>query len=368
MSNMKCNVFSSRGFFKNVVTGAAVGFSAMLLGSCATAAETAPPTDDLDLGAMVQPYDPAVSAYADEGYHCWDPQITKGKDGRYYMVYSRWLKKGGDWLTTSEICMAVSDKPAGPYTHLKVLLKGRGPGHWDELMAHNAKLKKFGDKYYLYYISSKSSPTRVQIRNSQRSGVAVSSAITGPYMPLDEPIVEPLAPVNALTVNPTVELMPDGWYLMMLKGDKNPHPTTEAKPQQRVQGMAIAAKPTGPFVIQPELAIKDFDTEDAEMWWDKQRKKFFAVFHDHSYVGLIESADGLHWQAAKHSRVVSGNRLKRTDGTELKTQEPLQRPGVFIENGRPSVLCLAVPAEKNWHIVTIPLEQQPQPENMKDMP
>ena len=121
----------------------------------------------LDLGALVQPYDPVVSAYADEGYHCWDPQITKGDDSRYYLVYSRWRKKGGDWLTNSEICMAVSNKPAGPYKHLKVILTGRGPGHWDELMACNSKIKKFGDKYYLYYISSKSNPAHVQIRNSR---------------------------------------------------------------------------------------------------------------------------------------------------------------------------------------------------------
>ena len=46
--------------------------------------------------------------------------------------------------------MAVSDKPAGPYKHLKVILRGRGTGHWDELMACSSKIKKFGDKYYLY--------------------------------------------------------------------------------------------------------------------------------------------------------------------------------------------------------------------------
>lgn len=332
------------------------------MGSALPAAVDAAASGDasaLDLGAMIQPYDPAISAYADMGYHCWDPQITKGEDGRYYLVYSRWRKQGGDWLTTSEICMAVSDQPAGPYQHLKVLLTGRGPGHWDELMACNSKIKKFGDKYYLYYISSTSSPTRIQIRNSQRTGVAVGSALTGPYKPLDAPIVEPSPPVNALTVNPTVERMPDGRYLMMLKGDRNPHPATESKPQQRVQGLAIADKPTGPFVIQPELAIKDFDTEDAEMWWDAGRRRFFAVFHAHRYVGLIESTDGLQWRPAKHPRVVNGNRLRRADGTELRTQEPLQRPGIFIENGVPRVLCLAVPVRDNWHIVTVPLAVAP---------
>jgi hypothetical protein len=339
----------------------------LLLLPAALARADAPAVPPLDLAALVQPYDPAVSVYADEGYHCWDPQITKGDDGRYYLVYARWRKKGGDWLTNSEICMAVGTKPDGPYKHLKVLLKGRGPGHWDELMACNSKIKKFGDKFYLYYISSKATAglgglpsrkdlsSRLQIRNSQRTGVAVSSALTGPYDALDAPIVEPSAPVNAVTVNPTVEQMPDGRYLMMLKGDRNPHLPTEAM-GQRVEGLAIAEKPTGPFVILPELAIKDFDTEDAEMWWDAPRRKFFAVFHAHKYIGLIESADGLHWQPAEHPRVVEGNRLKLIGGKELKTEQgPLQRPGVFIENGEPRVLCLAVPMKDHWHIVTVPL-------------
>jgi hypothetical protein len=313
---------------------------------------------DLDLGALVQPYEPAVSAYADEGYHCWDPQITKGEDARYYLVYSRWHKRGGDWLTNSEICMAVSDQPAGPYKHLTVLLKGRGPGHWDELMACNGKIKKFGAKYYLYYISSKSCPARWQIRNSQRSGVAVSSHLTGPYEALDAPIVEPAAPVNTLTVNPTVEAMPDGRYLMMVKGDRYP-PQPSHSMGQRVQGLAIADKPTGPFAIRPELAIKDFDTEDAEMWWDSQRGKYFAVYHAHKYIGLIESADGFHWQAAKHPRVVEGNRLQQANGTVLTTEQgPLQRPGVYLENGEPRVLCLAVPMKDNWYVVTVPLARQ----------
>ena len=49
------------------------------------------------------------------------------------------------------IAIATADQLEGPYRHSKVLLTGRGPGHWDELMAHNPKLKRFGDKYYLYY-------------------------------------------------------------------------------------------------------------------------------------------------------------------------------------------------------------------------
>lgn len=329
-----------------------------MLAAMSLPALAAPKTGEpeaLDIGAMMQPYDPAVSAFADEGYSCWDPKITKGEDGKYYLSYSRWAMKGGDWLTTSEICLAVSDKAEGPYHHLKVLLKGGGPGHWDELMAHNAKLNKFGSKFYLYYISSKSGPTRGHIRDSQRSGVAVSDALIGPYERQDTPIVEPAAPVFNLTVNPTVEQMPDGRFLMMLKGDLKPK--TPVQPMgQRVEGLAISDKPTGPFQIQPELAIKDIDTEDADLWWDAVRKKYFALFHAGDYIGLIESTNGLNWQRAEHYKVC-GNELLRTDGSWLKTQAPLQRPSIYCENGEPRLLCLAVAQPGHWHIVLVPLKK-----------
>ena len=309
----------------------------------------------LDLGSLMQPYDPAISAFADEGYSCWDPQITKGADGKYYLSYSRWLQKGGDWLVNSEICLAVADRPEGPYHHLKVLLRGRGPGHWDELTAHNAKLHEFGGKYYLYYISSRPGPTRGDLRDSQRTGVAVSDTLTGPYVPSDRPIVEPAPPVNNVTVNPTVEQMPDGRYLMMLKGDLKPKAPTQPM-GQRVEGLAIATNPAGPFQLRPELAIKDIDTEDADLWWDGGRQEYFALFHAADYVGLIESADGLDWRRAEHYKVC-GNQLLRTDGSWLKTSAPLQRPALYRENGVPRVLCLAVMPPGHWHIVLVPLKQ-----------
>jgi beta-xylosidase len=144
-------------------------------------------------------------------------------------------------------------------------------------MAHNPKIKKFGDKYYLYDIPSQSGPTRGHTRDSQCTGVAVSASLTGP------------------------------------------------------------------FLIQPQQPIKDYNTEDAEMWWDARREKFFAIFHAYEYIGLIESSDGLRWQPAQHHKMIEGNRLKRTDGTWLHADPiPLQRPSVFCEDGGPRVVCLCM--------------------------
>ena len=308
--------------------------------------------NSLNIGSMIQPL-ADTGVFKVDGYHCWGPQLIRGEEGKYYLVYSRWAKEGGDWMTTSEIALAVADQLEGPYQHLNVLLTGRGAGHWNEKMAHNPKLKKFRDKYYLYFISSKSGPTRGHIRDSQRTGVAVSDSITGPYVPCDAPIVEPVPPVYNITVNPGITQMPDGRFLMMVKGDRIPKAPEDPMPQ-RVQGLAIADGPEGPFKILPDVAIKDIDTEDASIWYDEQRARFFAVFHAHTYIGLIESGNGRDWQKAEHD-VITGNELKRADGSVLVTEEPLQRPSIFVEEGEPRALCLAVPEPDDWYCVILPL-------------
>ena len=91
--------------------------ASLILGSCVTseAANTEAATGDastLDIGAMIQPLG-EEGVFKVPGFHTWGPQITRGEDDRYYLVYSRWAKEGGDWLTTSEIALAVADDIGG---------------------------------------------------------------------------------------------------------------------------------------------------------------------------------------------------------------------------------------------------------------
>lgn len=309
----------------------------------------------LNLGASIQPFG-TDNIFRVEGFFCWCPHLLKGDDGKYYLVYSRWPKSSltGGWLTHSEVAVAVGAKPEGPFRHLQVLLRGRGPGHWDELMAHNPKLYRFGDKYYLYYIASRAGETRWHSRYSQRTGVAIADSLLGPYRRLDQPLLEPAAPVFNVTVNPTVTRMSDGRFLMMIKGDIEPRLPPERWPQ-RVQGLAVADRPDGTFVLRPELAIRDVDTEDASLWYDALRRRYFAVFHAHQYIGLIESENGFAWRRAEHYQVTTGNELPRADGSVLRTRAPLQRPGVYVEDGVPRVLTLAIPDQDDWYCLTVPL-------------
>ncbi len=307
----------------------------------------------LDLSAMLQPF-PESAVYKEADYHVWGAQITKGDDDRYYMVYSRWAKKGGDWLTTSEIALASADRIEGPYQHEKVLLKGSGAGHWNELMAHNPKLKRFEGKYYLYHISSKSGPTRGHIRDSQRIGVAVAGHIQGPYVISESPIIEPGTPAHNITVNPGVTRMQDGRYLMILKGDLKPKQPTD-RMGQRVQAMAIADRPEGPFKMLPELALHDIDSEDASLWYDAKRELYYAVYHAHTHLGLLESDDGISWRKAEHNLITS-NELERKDGLILKSRRPLQRPNVFVDNGVCRAMTVSLEARGGWFCVVVPLD------------
>ncbi len=293
-------------------------------------------TDTLKVTGKLAPIDES-NFYTEEGYATWGGHLYKEGDW-YYLIYSRWKTVGGDWLTTSEVAVAKSKSVAGPFKHEKVLLKGRGKGHWDELMAHNPKIKKFGDTYYLYHISSQSGATRGHIRDSQRIGVATSKNLLGPYQHSDAPIVTPAKPVFNICVNPGVTQRPDGTYLMILKGDEKPKKPTE-RMGRRLQGLATSDSPTGPFKIAEKPALQNLDSEDASLWYDAERKRYYAIFHAHRYIGLITSEDGVNWEKAKHYKITEKSFTSKK-GDPI-TVSSVERPYLFIEDGKPKALCIS---------------------------
>ena len=172
------------------------------------------------------------------------------------------------------------------------------------------------------------------LRNHQRTGVAVADKLSGPWTILPQPIIEPAGPIRNVTVNSAVCQRPDGKYLMIIKGDK-PGTTTF----QRSQAVALADTPTGPFVLQPQPAIDDYDTEDVSLWHDAARQRYYAVFHAHTYIGMITSPDGLLWQKANHFTITS--KTIRMQNGSAREYSRLERPFVFRENGQPRILSLA---------------------------
>ena len=144
-----------------------------------------------------------------EGYFNWGASIIKGGDGKYHLFYARWEKKYSfyGWLTHSEVAHATSKSPAGPWKYKETALKGAGGNRWDAITAHNPKIKYFDGKYYLYYIATNmgerllseeelirtskvtrgKDDIRKALRSNQRTGVAVSNSINGPWERMDQP-------------------------------------------------------------------------------------------------------------------------------------------------------------------------------------
>lgn len=306
-----------------------------------------------------------------EGYHNWGGSIIKGEDAKYHLFYSRWPKesKFTGWLLFSEIAHATSDSPSGPWTYVETALEGRGKGNWDAITAHNPKIKKFGNTYYLYYISTNlgenqdyTSEDLMEIaqtgyshqnwkilRPNQRTGVAISKSLNGPWQRKDSPLIEPSGPISTLTVNPAIAQGRDGKFYLIVKGDK-PNETRFI----RNQAMALGEKPDGPFEILPKAVIDDLDTEDMSLWYDEILDYYYAVFHAHGFIGMMSSPDGINWEKAS-DYVLTPKELKMEDGSILKPDR-LERPFVFQENGEVIVLGLAGKIGDESVVITIPLK------------
>ena len=189
------------------------------------------------------------------------------------------------------------------------------------------------------------------LRENQRTGVAVSNSINGPWKRMNQPLIEPSGPIATLTVNPAIDKGKDGKYYMIVKGDK-PNETRFI----RNQAVAISESPIGPFTMQEKPVIDYLDTEDVSLWYDKQRDYFYGIFHAHVFIGMVSSPDGINWGKATEYEVMK-KKIPMTDGTFFEP-ERMERPFVYLENGEPRVLSLAVSKDGNAYIIFVPIESK----------
>lgn len=312
----------------------------------------------------------AENIFKTEGYFNWGASIIKDESGMYHLFYSRWATAYSffGWLTHSEVAHAVSDSPAGPWEYQETALQGRGKGNWDAITAHNPKIKRFEGKYYLYYISTNlgddvsysdadlvetaatgyEHPNWKVLRPNQRTGVAVSNSLNGPWERMDTPLIEPSGPITTLTVNPAIDRGRDGRYYLIVKGDK-PNETRFI----RDQAMAISDSPMGPFVMQAKPVIDYLDTEDMSLWYDSKRDYYYGAFHAHDFIGLVSSTDGINWKKATEY-ALSSKKIPLKSGGFLEPDR-LERPFVFIAENEPQVLCLAVKKGEESYTIFLPI-------------
>ena len=298
-------------------------------------------------------------------YNIWGATMVRTEDGTCHLFYARWPFKSGfrGWLKESEIAYATAKLPTGPYTFQKVILKGFGNGHWNEEAAHNPHIKKFGDKYYLYFISHEKKELGLgdwlNHIFGQRIGVAVADHPSGPWKVRSKPLIDYQEgkPANGYMVNPSVTLTPQGDYLMMFKARKPG--AGNSRKFDPIHCLARAPKPVGPFTIADETLLTEHAAEDPYIWF--QHGKYYAIVKDMygKYTGdkslaLFESGNGLNWNPSENL-LVTRTRIVWENGehTPLKN---LERPQLwFDDTGAPAVLfCAARENEKtatfNVHI------------------
>ena len=310
-----------------------------------------------------------------KSYYNWGSSIIKDKRGKYHLFYSRWKKEYGflGWLTHSEIAHATSISPLGPWKFKETVIKGREVDNWNAITAHNPKIKYFNDKYYLYYISTHMGDISITneeliatahtgyshknwkiLRENQRTFVAVSSSLKGPWVRTDSTLIEPSGPITTLTVNPAVTKGKDAKYYLVVKGDK---PNEERF--IRNQAVAISDRPDGPFEMQQKPVIDYLDTEDMSIWFDTSRDRFYGVFHTHGFIGMVTSEDGVIWKQA-NEYVLMSKEIMMKDGSTL-IPDRLERPFIYSENGKPKVLSLAAKKGDDSYSIFIPIKENSYP-------
>ncbi|NQU54516.1 MAG: family 43 glycosylhydrolase [Bacteroidetes bacterium] len=327
--------------------------------------------DELRFSDNLRPISPK-NIFKTEGYYNWCSSIIKGDDEKYHLFYSRWKKEYSfyGWLTHSEVAHAISGNPSGPWEYKETVIQGRRNGKWDAITAHNPKIKYFDGKYYIYYVSTNlgdneytekelvetayvgySHPNWAILRPNQRTGVAVSNSINGPWKRMDQPLIEPSGPITTLTVNPAIDKGKDGKFYLIVKGDK-PNETRFI----RNQAVAVSHSPLGPFEMQATPVIDYLDTEDMSMWYDKKRDYFYGIFHAHTFIGMVSSPDGINWEKATEYSLMK--KVIHFEYGESIKPDRLERPFVYCENDEPQVVSLAVKKGDESFIVFIPVDSK----------
>jgi hypothetical protein len=330
--------------------------------------------DTLDFTGRLAAIGPE-NKFAQPGYYIWCGSGIRGEDGRYYLFYSRWKtgsegRAAGDevlfkdmsgWLKYSEIAVAVSDSPAGPFHYAATVLKGAGDtNRWDCFNAHNPQVKVFGGKAFLYYIASnpvKNSDRWMQYADGQRIGVAVADSVTnlvaGHFQRCAQPLISPDG-TNTFcrTVNPSVTRGRDGRYLMMFKSRSAP------AGGRMTLWIASADQPDGPFHLEgPAITNPRWEAEDPCFWFDRERDRYYAIVKDYSFkyrdmspqfgaLVLLTSVQGAgDWQLAGHS-LVSLREYTDAAGQRHRLAN-LERPQLLFD-GRGKPVCLyAAAGEEN---------------------
>lgn len=308
---------------------------------------------------------PRTAMLEQEDWYVWGATMAKTPDGLCHLLFSRWPKVKGfnAWVTHSEIAHAVADHPLGPYVVQGTVFKGRGGTAWDAAVVHNPQMIYHAGRYYLYYMGTRGPGGFWDYRNRQRIGVAVADHPAGPWERLPEPIINvtPGAWDSLMMSNPACCYFKGKFYLLYKGVNHSPTPQEGSVRY----GVAISDSPTGPFVKHPAPVIENpttgWSVEDAYVWAEGEYlyclvKDFQGYFTkaERNTLALFYSTDGLKWEPCEQPLALR-REIIWEDGTRQEVHR-LERPQLWLENGKPAVLfCACLPEQEantsfNLHI------------------
>ncbi|MDX1284530.1 MAG: glycoside hydrolase family protein, partial [Draconibacterium sp.] len=238
---------------------------------------------------------PASGSFKQDDFITWGGSVVKGDDGKYYMFASRWPKKlsMSAWVTNSEVVLAVSETPDGPYEFEKVILPTRGKQYWDGMATHNPTIRYHKGKYILFYTGVNydfeqpldSIPTRDMYEkawNNKRIGVAVADDPTGLWKRMDEPVLQPRPGKwdGAITSNPAPVVHDDGSVLLMYKSAPVPYPERN-KNRKMEFGIVRSDHYLGEYKreqVDNHITLNPVstDVEDPYVWYDGKKYHMLA--------------------------------------------------------------------------------------------
>lgn len=322
------------------------------------------------------------SSFGLDGHFIWGASVLKAEeDGKYYMVYSAPEANkhpfNSAWVLGSKMGLAVSNRPDGDFKQLGFFLNLDGftpdTSSWDAQTVMNPHLRRFGKKYYLYYVGGKdprdvpiksktgSMDERSRIQQMLRIGViafdSFDKLLKGEYIKSETPLLSPRTrvkpndvvdpspegtiakPDNIITVNPSVVYRPlDKKYLLYFKGNiYDPH-------WRGVHGVAISDSPTGPFVPLdtpvfdlPSTDGQKLSAEDPYVWYNRNDQFFYAVFKDFTghftrvgpCLAIMYSKDGINWELPENSLFMK-KELVLSSGDTVEVNR-LERPQILLD-------------------------------------
>ena len=300
-----------------------------------------------------------------DGYYVWCGSMTRSDDGTYYLYFSFWDKALGfeGWVINSKVGYAKGNDPFGKFEFSGIALEGGGKG-WDRDCIHNPSVIKHNGRYYMYYMGNYGNGEFWNHRNHQRIGVAVAENPEGPWQRFDAPVIDvgPYSHDSLMTSNPSVAVTPNGKFYMIYKAVENNGKLPRGG--SVVCGIATSDSPVGPFVksekpimVNPE---DEWSVEDAFIWYENDR--FYSLAKDFqgyftkagkNHVALFESLDGFDWRLSDNPvAYLRGITLENGERIELSYME---RPQIYLEDGKPFALLCACMRTEDLPLCHIPL-------------